>query len=233
MRRGGDSGSKRRRLSRLALGLALGVILLLVIAQLVLPRIAVSRIKSRVGRYGTVESASVSAWPAVKLLWGSVDSVRVKAKSLTLSPEQAASLLWEARDTASMDVSAEQVQVGQLRVSDATLRKHGSALSAQAMTTEADVKAALPSGFGVRLVRSEGGEVEVQATGGLFGVNATVDAVAGASDGKLVAHPLGFLIEGIQLTLFSDPHVYVEGVGASVASKQPLTYSLKMSARLH
>jgi len=233
MRRSGDSGSRRRRLSRLALGLALGVILLLAIAQLVLPRIAVSRIKSRVGRYGTVESASVSAWPAVKLLWGSVDSVRVKAKSLTLSPAQAASLLWEARGTASMDVSAEQVQVGQLRVTDATLRKHGSALSAQAMTTEADVKAALPSGFGVRLVRSEGGEVEVQATGGLFGVNATVDAVAGASDGKLVAHPLGFLIEGIQLTLFSDPHVYVEGVAASVAGKQPLTYDLRMSARLH
>jgi LmeA-like phospholipid-binding len=174
----------------------------------------------------------VSAWPAVKLLWGSVDSVRVKAKSLTLSPAQAASLLWEARGAESMDVSAERVQVGPLRVTDATLRKHGSALSAHAITSEADVKAALPSGFGLRLLRSEGGEVEVQATGGLFGVNATVDAVAGASDGKLVAHPLGFLIEGLQLTLFSDPHVYVEGVAAGVSSKQPLTYSLTMSARL-
>jgi hypothetical protein len=157
----------------------------------------------------------------------------VKAKRLTLSPAQAASLLWEARGAASMDVSAEQVQMGPLRVTDATLQKHGSALSAQASTSEADVKAALPSGLGVQLLRSEGGEVEVQATGGLFGVNAAVDAVAGASDGKLVAHPLGFLIEGIQLTLFSDPHIYVEGVGASVASRQPLTYSLKMSARLH
>jgi LmeA-like phospholipid-binding len=233
MRRGGGSGSRRRGLSRLALWLVLGVVVLLAIAQVLLPRIAVSRIKSRVGRYGTVESASVSAWPAVKLLWGSVDSVRVKAKSLSLSPEQAASLLWEARGTASMDVSAERVQVGPLRVTDATLRKHGSALSAHAITSETDVKAALPSGFGLRLLRSEGGEVEVQATGGLFGVNATVDAVAGASDGKLVAHPLGFLIEGLQLTLFSDPHVYVEGVGAGVSSKEPLTYSLTMSARLH
>ncbi|MGH2865085.1 MAG: LmeA family phospholipid-binding protein [Solirubrobacteraceae bacterium] len=217
----------------LAAGLALVVVLLLAVAQVVLPLIAVSRIRSRVGRFGTVESASVSAWPAVKLLWGSVDSVRVRAKSLTLSPAQAAGLLWEARGTASVEVSAERVQVGPLRVTDATLSKRDSALSAQAFTSEADVEAALPAGLGVRLLHSGGGEVEVQATGGLFGVKATVNAVAGASDGKLVAHPLGFLVEGLQLTLFSDSHVYVEGVGASVAGEQPLTYRLTMSARLH
>jgi hypothetical protein len=64
-------------------------------------------------------------------------------------------------------------------------------------------------------------------------VGATVNAVAGASDGKLVAHPIGFLIEDLQLKLFSDPHVYVEGVGASVAGEHPLSYKLTMSARLH
>jgi hypothetical protein len=209
------------------------LLVLLVLAQIFLPRIAVSRIRSRVGRYGTVESVSVTAWPALKLLWGSVDSVRVKAGSLALSPAQAGKLLWEARGTGSMDVSAESVKVGPLQVSDASLRKRGSVLSAQAVASEADVKAALPAGFGVRLLRSERGEVEVQATGGLFGVNASVNAVAGASYGRLVAHPLGFLIEGLQLTLFSDPHVYVEGVGASIASQQPLSYRLTMSARLH
>jgi|HubBroStandDraft_2_1064218.scaffolds.fasta_scaffold00090_26 hypothetical protein len=229
MWRAGGSGKKLR----LLLWLIGGLILLLVLAQVVLPRIAVSRIESRVGRYGKVQSVSVSAWPAVELLWGHVGSVRVRAKSLALSPAQAASLLWEAQGAASMDVSAESVQVGTLRLSDASLRKRGDALSAQASTSEADVKAALPSGFGVRLLRSGGGEVEVQATGGLFGVGATVNAVAGASEGKLVAHPLGFLIEGLQLTLFSAAHVYVEGVGASVQSEQPLSYRLTMSARLH
>ncbi len=118
------------------------------------------------------------------------------------------------------------MQLGSLRLTDASLRKRGSALSAQALTSEADVKAALPPGFGVQLLRSEDGEVEVQATGGLFGVGASVNAVAGASEGKLVAHPLGFLVEALQLTLFSDPHVYVEGVGASVQSERPLSYRL-------
>ncbi len=217
---------------QIAAGVAGAVVLALALAQLILPRLAASRISSRIGRYGKVQSVSVSAWPAVELLWGHVGSVHVRAGSLALSPAQAASLLWEARGTVSMDVSAESVQLGSLRLSDASLRKRGSALSARAVASEAAVKAALPPGFGVQLLRSEGGEVEVKATGALFGVGASVNAVAGASDGKLVAHPLGFLVQALQLTLFSDPHVYVQGVGASVRGEQPLSYELTMSASL-
>lgn len=206
---------------------------MLALMQLLLPRIAASVISSRVGRYGKVQSVSVQAWPAVELLWGSVGSVHVRAKSLTVSPAQAAKLLWESRAVASMDVTAEHVRVGSLRLSDATLSKRGNALTAQASATEADVSAALPQGFAVRLLGSEHGKVEVQASGGLFGVGASVSAVGEASEGKLVAHPLGFLISAFRLTLFSDPHVYVEGVGASLLTQQPATYRLTMTARLH
>jgi hypothetical protein len=209
-----------------------GAALVLVLAQVLLPGIAASRVSSRVGRYGKVESVSVSAWPALKLLWGSVDSVRVRAGSLALSAAQAAKLAWEARGVASMDVTATSVRLGSLHVSEASVHKRGSALSAQALIGEADVRAALPGGFTVALVKSEGGKVQVRASGGLFGVGAAVDAVAGAREGKLVAHPLGFLVEGLRLTLFSEPHVYVEGVGASVVSEQPLSYRLSMSASL-
>jgi LmeA-like phospholipid-binding len=220
------------RPGKIGAGIAGGTVLVLALAQLILPRIAASRISSRVGRYGTVESVSVSAWPALELLWGSVGSVRVRVKSIALTPAQAAGLLWEARGVSSMDVSAESVQLESLRLSDASLSKRGSAMTAQALTSEADVKAALPTGLSVQLVRSEDGEVEAQATGGLFGLDASVNAVAGASDGKLVAHARGFLLNALQLTLFSDPHVFVEGVGASVESQQPLDYRLTMSARL-
>jgi hypothetical protein len=230
VRRGGEGG--RARKFRLAAWLAGAALLVLALAQLLLPRIAASVISSRIGRYGKVQSVSVTAWPAVKLLWGSVDSVRVRAGRLAISPAQAAKLLWEGHTTASIDATAQSVQLGSLRLSDATLRKRDSALSAEASTSEADVRAALPPGFGLRLLRSEDGQVEVQASGGLFGVSATVNAVAQASEGKLVAHPLGFLVEGLRLTLFSDPHVYVEGVGASVRSEAPRSYRLTMSASL-
>jgi hypothetical protein len=216
----------------LALFLVGGAVLLLGLAQVFLPRVAANRISSRLGRYGGVESVSVKAWPAVKLLWGSADSVTVRARSLRLSPAQTAKLLWEARGLSRIAMTAASVREGPLRLSEVSFRKRGKELSAQARITGADVRSALPEGLGVQLLSSEGGQVEVKAGGGLFGVNASVDAVAAASSGKLVVHPVGALLSGLRLTLFSDPHVYVEGVGASVEPLEPLSYLLTMRASL-
>jgi hypothetical protein len=167
----------------------------------------------------------------LKLLWGRADSVRVRARSLTVSPGQTATLLWEARGLDSVEMTASSVREGPLRLSEVSLHKHGQALVGAARMTDADVKAALPEGFDVRLLSSERGEVAVRASGGLFGTGASVDAVAGASNGRLVAHPRG-LLSGLRLTLFSEPHVYVEGVGASVEDRPPLSYRLTISASL-
>jgi hypothetical protein len=216
----------------LALFLAGGALLLLGLAQLFLPRIAASRISSRIGRYGRVQSVSVKAWPALKLLWGDADSVTIRAGSLKLSPAQTAKLLWEARGVTRIRMTAVAVQEGPLRLSEVGLRKQGRALSAEALISASDVKDALPPGFQVELLSSEGGEVQVKARGGLFGLGASVNAVAGASNGKLVVRPLGSLLSGLQLTLFSDPHVHVEGVGASVETGRPLSYRLTMRASL-
>jgi LmeA-like phospholipid-binding len=227
MRRGG--GSRAIRLTALA---AAAVLVLLALAQLLLPRIAASQISSRVERYGHVDHVSVSAWPAVELLWGHADAVSVQARRLALTPAQAASLLWEGRGVARLDISAEAVRMGPLELSAATLRKRGAQLEAQARTSQAAAQAALGEGVSVRLLGSEGGRVRVSVGGSLFGVGAAVPALAEAQDGVLVAHPEGALLEGLRLTLFSDPHVHVEGVGASVLATQPLSYRLSMSALL-
>jgi hypothetical protein len=220
------------RTTRVALSLVGVVVLVLILAQVFLPGIVASRIRSRVGRYGKVESVSVSAWPAVKLLWGDADSVKVRASGLQASQAQAAALLWEARGVSEMELSAPSAQVGQLMLSDVSFNKHGTRVTAQGTMTDADVRALLPEGFDAQLVKSENGEVEVSASGGLFGIGATVNAVASASEGNIVVRPRGFLIEALQLTLFSAPHVYVESVSAGVATEQPLTYRVGMVASL-
>lgn len=207
------------------------LVVLAAAAQVALPRIAASRISSRVGRYGRVESVSVSAWPAVKLLWGDADSVSVRAGSLSVSPQQAAGLLWEGRSVSRMDLSASSVRLGSLVLADAHLSQRGDELRASARVSEEAVRAALPAGVEVSLVGSGQGKVEVQAGGTLFGVGASVRAVAEGSEGKLVAHPVGFLLEAFRLTLFSNPHVYVEEVGASQTGSPP-TYELRMGAKL-
>ena len=212
----------------------MAIALALALAQVLLPGIAADRIGSRVRRYGSVQSVSVTAWPAVKLLWGDADSVKVRARNLSLSPRQAAGLLWEGRGAGSIDMTAAHVQLGSLRLSGASLRKRGSSLTARACASAADVSAALPAGVSVALLRSEARSVEVRASGGLFGLSASLVAVAGAQEGRLVARPLGLLLGGFQLTLFSDAHVYVEGIGASSLNfpGEAPGYRLQMSARL-
>jgi hypothetical protein len=217
---------------RLLLLLLVGVALILLLGQLLLPGIAANRVSSRVGRYGKVDSVDVHAWPAVQLLWGSADSVTVRARNLSLTPAQAAKLLWEARRVDHLDFTATSVRLGPLRLTDARVRKRGSSLSAQAVAGQADVKAALPRGLSVQLIGSEGGEVRVRASGGLFGLGAALQVVATAREGKLLVHPVSVPLARLSLTLFSESHVYVEGVGASLLDGAPASYRLTMRARL-
>jgi hypothetical protein len=217
---------------RIAAGATGLVVLLLALAQLLLPGIAARRIRARVSRYGTIRSVSVSAWPAVKLLWGSADSVTVKAAALRLTTAQTAKVLSESGGAGDVKLTAESVDIGVAHVSSATFEKHGDALNAAATVTQAEVRQALPEGVQVQLLESADGAVRVQASGALFGVPASVQAVAEAREGSLVVHPLGLLIETLRLTLFSEPHVYVEGVGASQEGGASPSYRLTISARL-
>jgi hypothetical protein len=212
--------------------LAGAVLAVLVLAQVLLPRIAADRVSSRSGRYGSVASVSVSAWPALTLLWGHADSIRVRARRLALAPAQAVKLLSEAHGITRLDVAVERVRIGRLALTGATLRKRGPRLRAAARASEAAVGAALPQGVSVRLLRSGGGQVVVRTSGGLFGAGAGLDAVARANEGKLVLQPVGFLVGRLRLTLFADPRVYVEAIGASRQAADPASYRLSMRARL-
>jgi hypothetical protein len=223
------SGGRLRNVLLAVLG---ALLLALALAQLLLPGIVAGRIASRLRRYGTVQSVHVSAWPAVELLWGDADSVVVRAGSLAIGTSRAASLLREARGAHSLKLTAASVRVGRLQMSAASLHKQGSALTAQALMSAAAVTAALPPGVTLKLLGSEGGRVRVLAGGGLFGAGLSVEAVAGPSAGALVAQPVGLLLEGFQLTLFSDPRVRVLGVGAEAAPGAPGAYRLTLAASL-
>jgi hypothetical protein len=223
-----------RRSAKIALALAGGILLVLVLAQVLLPGIAAKRITTRLSRYGSVQSVSVKAFPALKLLWHNADSVTVKAGSLKLTPAQTASLLWEARGLNDIDLTASSMTEGPLQLRNVSVHKRAKSLTGRAQTSATGPSGALPGGFGLQLVGSEGGEVKVRGSGGLFGVGGSVDAVVLASGGKLVARPVGFPLDALTLTLFSEPHVYVVGVGAT-AQRGPegtLGYQLALAATL-
>jgi LmeA-like phospholipid-binding len=223
-----------RRARRIAAAGAGGVLLLLVLAQLLLPKIAAHEISSRLSRYGHIASVSVSAWPAIELLWGDADKVRVSARELSLELPQAGHVLGEASGANEIEMTAARVRVGPLALQEASFRKHGHTLTAQATATEAAIASALPPGVNVRLLRSERGSVEVSVGGRLFGVGGEIDAVAQASEGKLIARPSTPLLALFSLTLYQDPSVHIDAIAASATppSAPARGYVLTMRARL-
>jgi hypothetical protein len=220
--------------ARIAVAFAAAILLVLVLAQLLLPGIAANRISARLSRYGSVESVKVKAFPALKLLWHNADSVTVKATSLKLTPAQTATLLWEGRGLNEIDMTASSVLEGPLQLHEVSVRKRATRLTGRARASEAEVRSALPQGLGLQLLASEGGKVKVRASGGLFGAGGSVDAVVAPSEGKLVVRPVGFPLSGLALTLFSEPHVYVVGVGATAQRGPEGTagYQLALAATL-
>jgi hypothetical protein len=228
-------GMRLRRhltLPRLLLYLAGAVVVVLALAQLLLPRIAESRIRSRLEPYGRVHSVHVSAWPAIELLWGDADSAKVEAGPLALSATRASTLLHEAAGISDISFTASSVRLGKLHLTGATLHKHGNGLSAAGLASGSDVRAALPPGVSLQLLESAGGKVRVRAGGSLFGIAGALDVVAEPDRGRIVVHPTGLLLEGVHLTLYSDPRVDVLALSAREVHNAPPLYRVGLTAKL-
>lgn len=204
-----------RRLRALAIGVAV-IILVLVVAQIVLPGIAAQRLRDRLSHNGEVLSVSVSAFPAIELLWHQADRVVVRMGRYRSGTGHLQSLLNEAANTGSLDASARELDTGLITLHDAALRKRGNRLVGSATVTPADLRSALGGAIqNLQPVASSDGRLTFQGT--VLGV--TADATLRAQNGALVISPDVPLLNLITVTVFHDPHVYVEGVGARLQTR--------------
>jgi hypothetical protein len=212
---------------RIVLSGAALVVVLLVVAQLVLPGIAARRLRDRLARSGRVVSVHVDAFPALELLWHHAGEVDVHLASYHAgTPAGLGRALGQTGEAGTINATIDELNTGLVTLRGVTLRKRGSVLSGRATLTDADLRAALPSGFDVRPVASGDGKLVLQ--GSAFGVSA--DATLSARNGALQIAPDVPLLGGLfTLTVFSDPHIYVQGVGASAARGG---FSVFASARL-
>src|SRR5436305_15339365 len=116
-----------RRIAALASAVVL-LLVLLVVAQLVLPGIAAQRLRDRLGKNGTVISVHVSAFPAIELLWHQADSITVRMASYHSSTGRLSSLLAQSSDVDTLNASTNVMHTGLLTLHNATLHKRGDAL---------------------------------------------------------------------------------------------------------
>jgi DUF2993 family protein len=199
-----------RRLRALAIGVA-AIVVMLVVAQIVLPGVAAQQLRDRLSRNGRVLSVSVSAFPAIELLWHQADKVVVRMARYHSTTGHLQGLLNESSDTDSLDASARELDTGLITLHNAALRKRGNRLVGTATVTTADLRSALGGVIQhLQPVASGNGELTFQGT--VFGV--TADATLRAQDGALVVSPDVPLLNLITVKVFRDPHIYVEGVGA-------------------
>jgi hypothetical protein len=231
--------TRPHRGARIALGILGGIVVLLVLAQLLLPRIAAQRVRSELARYGVVRSASISAFPAIELLWGEAQSATMSAANISMSPAQANELLEKARGVQRIDMHAASMRVGSFKLHDASLHKRGDQLHMSGKLTEADLRASLPGSTSFALLGGNSEGVDMRVSGNLFGVATSVEVQLSAIEGKLVAQPQGVPFAGlIKVTLLDAPHMYVQSIGLTEApstgagaSGDP-TYEVSIAARL-
>jgi hypothetical protein len=199
--------------------IAIVIVVLLVVvlgvAQLVLPGIAEQQLRDRLAHSGQVLEVRVSAFPAIELLWHRADSVTVRLGQYRSRPGHLASLLADAGVVSMLHASATELDTGLLTLRDATLVKRGSRLLGSAVVTEAAIRRALPLLQSVTPVASGDGNLTVRGTASVLGVTASVDATVAARDGALVVQPdVPFGALGT-ITVFSNPHVEVQSIGAT------------------
>jgi hypothetical protein len=239
---GAPAGFRQHRGVRIGLWAIAAIFALLAIAQFLLPVIAVKLVRDRAARYGTIKSASISAFPAVELLWGKAESATLSAGELTVTASELTELLgqlWEARGVDEATVSAEKAtinvggSVNTIVARDLHAQKRGSELSGSATITQEALDRALPDGISIEALESTGGQVRVRASITLFGAQTSVGAIVKPSEGHLVVEPQGLPIAGLgTITLFSNPHLDMKSVAMEVAQRQPLTYRLHFNATL-
>lgn len=194
------------------------VLVVLAVAQVVLPGLAAQRLRDRLAHSGQVLSVSVDASPAVELLWHQADRVTVRLGRYRSTPAGLARLLDESANVGALSASASELDTGLLTLRDAALTKAGGILTGSALVTQADLRAALPVLNSVTPVASAAGTLTLRGTASLFGITASVDATLRAQDGGLVVTPdvpFGGLAT---IRVFSDPRLRVSSISAAIGA---------------
>src|SRR6516162_9209198 len=101
------------------------VLLVLVVAQLVLPGVAEQELRDQLSQSGTVLEVKVSAFPAVKLLWHHADSVVVRMARYRSGSGPLGDRLGQTAGVGKLDASVQELDSGALTLRNATLIKRG------------------------------------------------------------------------------------------------------------
>jgi hypothetical protein len=198
------------------------VAVLMAIAQLTLPGVAASSVRSRLAHDGDGVVVTVKAFPAVKLLWHDADDVDVTMTSYHATQGTIGSMLSEAGGVGTVKVAIGTFSSGLITAHDVVISKHGDRLTGHATLLDSDLQRAT-SGIlsSVTPLGSANGQLLFRGT--LLSSRQTLNLSVGPKSGRIVAATeggsgllgaVGGLLGGLlgPITVFSDPHVAVDSL---------------------
>jgi FHA domain len=212
---------------------AVAILALVGVAQLVLPGVAEQSLRSDLARYGPVRRVHIESVPAIKLLWHRADRVEVVMDSYHSEPGGHGSLadfLSRTRATGKLDVSVGTLQAQLVTLHDVRLRKEGDTLVGQARLTQQDLSAALPAFVNLRPVSASENGIVLQVLASVLGHRIAVRVGVLADAGRVLVRPEGLPFGSLaSITVFDDPRVYVQSLGAELRGQE---YLLTVRAQL-
>lgn len=223
----------RSRGFRVAAGAALLIVLVLVAAQIFLPGIAESSLRSDLEKHGPVRHLSLSSSPAIKLLWKRADSVDVAMDSYRSEPgghTSVANFLSDTRRVGKLDVSIGLLEAQLVTLHDVRLHKDGNDLAGSARITQREITDALPDFVGIRPLSAGQNGIVLRASATVLGQQVRIRLRILADQGRVVVRPEGLPFGSLAtITVFKDSRVYVKSLGARLRGNQ---YTLTAAAAL-
>lgn len=176
----------RRRLAAAAVAT---LALVALASQLVIPSVAEDRLRDKLASVGAVSSVDVSATPAVKMLFGSVDRAAVEMYDASLdgAGEMDPEMISKLDGVQEVDARIDRLRAGPIDVDEVRLVKDGDNLEASGDMDLSALKQLIP---GVK-VSVKGGSILLDLSSSGLPIPFPVQLEIVAEDGAIVARPLG------------------------------------------
>lgn len=157
--------------------------------EVALPSFAESRVRDELATVGTVTDVDISGFPAVALLFGSVESAAIRMSSATMDAESMENMAERVGGVEALDVEIDALQAGPFDLESVVVDKRGESLDASASLDVGQIERLVP---GAKLTVEDGKLLlSLKDLPLPLPLPGPIQLEIAADDGKVVAQPLG------------------------------------------
>ncbi|MGE4425360.1 MAG: LmeA family phospholipid-binding protein [Solirubrobacteraceae bacterium] len=191
------------------------VVLLLIASQILLPMIAVRVVRDRVGDPGA--DVTVKAFPALKMAFGNVDRVTIRAARIGQGQDDLDARLEEAGKVGEIDAEIDEIPVDGLVLRGIRARVDDGDVTASAEVELSQLEAMVPGGGGLQALPDESdGRPRFSARVTVLGVTTDVPLVVAANEGRVEVAPDLPIAGALRIPVFANDHLWIDSVSSTV-----------------